>query len=239
MKRQLSIACVSLIVIVGAPTTLNAQQVTAEDVVAACAEAMGGSAAIDAIRTIRLQYRLPDHGGPTVLEIKRPNLLRIGDIAVFDGTRAAMLERPPLPDGTERPAELVDAEGWMDFEMQIGWFFPAFFDYPSEYRGIEIIEGIETHKLDVKLPLGARLTYYVETATHLPLMLESHTPLGGKDYRYTKFFGDYKETAGVLYPREYTYYSFHVRRMFTVTVDELEINVSLDDDRFAIPSRLR
>jgi hypothetical protein len=240
VKRELRIACVSLVGIIGARATLNAQQVHAEEVVAACAEALGGAAAIDAVRTLRLTYRLPDHGGgAAVLEIRRPNLLRMGDFAVFDGSRAALLDRPPLPDGTERPAELVDAAEWPDFEMQIGWFFPAFFDYPSEYGGIEVIEGIETHKLEVRLPLGVRLTYFIDAATSLPLMLESHVALNGKDHRYSRFFGDYRETAGMLYPRTYTYYSFHVRQMFTVAIDELEINAPLDERRFAIPARLR
>ena len=240
MKRDLRIACVIVVGIIGARATLNAQQVRAEEVVAACAEALGGSAAIDAVRTLRLTYRLPDHGGgAAVLEIRRPNLLRMGDFAVFDGTRAALLDQPPLPDGSERPAELVDAAEWPDFEMQIGWFFPAFFDYPSEYGGIEVIEGIETHKLHVQLPLGVRLTYFVDAATDLPLMLESHVPLNGKDHRYSRFFGQYGETAGILYPRTFTYYSFHVRQMFTVAIDELEINVPLDASRFAIPAQLR
>ncbi len=240
MRRDLGIACVGLVGILGAGSALNAQQGRAEEIVAACAEALGGSAAIDAVRTLRLTYRLPDHGGgAAVLEIRRPNRLRIGDLAVFDGTRAALLDRPPLADGTERPAELLDAGEWPDFEMQIGWFFPAFLDYPSEYGGIEVIEGIETHKLDVRLPLGVRLTYFIDAATSLPLMLESHVLLDGKDHRYSKFFGDYRETAGILYPRTYTYYSFHVRQMFTVAIDELEINLPLDETRFAIPARVR
>jgi hypothetical protein len=150
----------------------------------------------------------------------------------------ALLDRPPLADGTERPAELLPREEWKDFEMQIGWFFPAFFEYPTEYKGIELIEGIETYRLDVQTPLGALLTYYVETATHLPLMLESRVNLYGDDTRYSKFFGDYREAAGILYPREYTYYSLHVRKMFTVAIEELEINVPLDEDRFAISDRL-
>ncbi len=239
MRHNLWTAFAWLVGIAGAPVPVIAQEIGAAEIVAACAEALGGSEAIDTVRTLRLQYQLPDHPGPARLEIRRPNFLRIGDLAVFDGERGALLGRPPLPDGTERPAEALDAEELKDFEMQIGWFFPAFFDYPAEYKGVELIEGIETHKLEVQLPLGVRLMYYIDAATYLPLMLESYAPLGGKDHRYSRFFGEYKEIAGIMYPREYTYYSFHVRRMFTVTIEGLEINVPLGAERFAIPDRLR
>jgi hypothetical protein len=55
---------------------------------------MGGQAAIDGVRTIRLSYRLPDHGGPSQVEIKRPNLSRAGGDLVFDGERAAVVALP-------------------------------------------------------------------------------------------------------------------------------------------------
>ncbi|MFC1639235.1 hypothetical protein ACFL3B_00560 [Gemmatimonadota bacterium] len=237
MKLSCWTTCVGLAGIVVATTTLSAQQVTSEDVVSACADAMGGQAAIDNVSTIRLTYQLPDHGGPATLEIRRPNLLRVGDL-VFDGDRAAFLARQPLADGTPRPAELVPSEEWKDFEMEVGWFFPVFFDFPSEYGGIEVIDGIETHRLDVHLPLGARLTYFIDTATHLPLMLESFVTVRGRKSRYVRRFGDYRETGGILYPQTFTYYSHHVREMFTVPIEELELNVPMEDGRFAIPAGL-
>jgi hypothetical protein len=229
---------VSLVGIIGATTTLNAQQVTTKEVVAACAEAMGGRAAIDSVRTLRIRYILPDHGNPIRFEVKRPNLSRAGDDLVFDGERAAFLDRAPGPDGAPRPAELVESEEWKDFEIEIGKFFPAFFDYPSEYRGIEAIEGIETHKLEVRLPLGGRLTYFLDKATHLPLMVESRVTLHGKNFRSRKMLGDYREMAGMLYPHEFTYYSPHMRKMFTVVMEKVELNAPLDDSRFAVPVRL-
>ena len=238
MKRGLKIACVLAYAALCAPATLVAQEVSADSIISACTEAMGGRAAVDALRTLRLRYRLPDHGGPSLKLIKRPNLYRAEPDIVFDGARAAILARSPLPDGTTRPAELVPAEELKDFEMQIGWLFPAFFDYPARHVGVESIDGIETHKLEVVLPLGARLTYYIDAATHLPLMVESNVTLHGKHTRYFRRFGDFRENAGVLYPHWFTYFSHRTKELYIVTIDELDLNVRLDDSLFAVPDGL-
>jgi hypothetical protein len=238
MKKICWLVLAGLVAVAAGPPSAGAEKITAEKIVASCAEAMGGWAKIDAITTLRLKMIYPDHEGQIRTEIKRPNRSRNGDVVVFDGKRAALLERAPEADGTPRPAELVDTEEWKDFEVMIGFSFPAFFDYPSEYLGVEYIEGIETHKLRVTLPLGGRLLYYIEAATSLPFKVESHVTMHGKKLRSERITTDYRETAGILYPHAFTYFSPKVRKMFTVTIEELEINVPLHDDRFRVPTRL-
>ncbi len=130
----------------------------------------------------------------------------------------------------------MDPEEWKDFEIDIGRYFPAFFDYPSEYEGIEVIHGIETHRLSVTLPLGGHLTYFVETATSLPLMVEHRMTLRGINFRGQRMFGGYREVDGILYPHEFSYYSPHSRRMLYLEMDEVEINPVLGENRFKVPS---
>lgn len=205
--------------------------VTADDIVAACAEAMGGAEAIDALATLRVGYRLPDHGGASQAEIKRPNLFRAGSL-VFDGQEAAVVE-PQEQGGFS--IEILNSEEFKDFEMEIGWFFPAFFDYPAAYRGVEYIDGIGAHKLEVHLPLGARLTYYIDAETYLPMMLESRVWLNGNDHRYQRMFGDYRNVNGINYPHSFTYFSHHRKVMYVVTLDQVKINAPLEEGHFAVP----
>ena len=236
MKRYVWFATVSVLGIVYPTASLQAKQVTAEEVVEACAEAMGGRARIDAVRTLRLLYTLPDHGGSQqVTEIARPNLVRLGDDVVFDGERAAFMDRGPAADGTPMPARVVDREECKDFEIDIGRYFPAFFDYPSEYEGIEFIAGIETHKLSVQLPLGGHLTYFVEVATNSPLMVEHTMTMNGNTFRGQRMYGGYREVDGIRYPHEVSYYSPHWRRMLYLEMDEVEINPDLGENRFMVP----
>ena len=124
----------------------------------------------------------------------------------------------------------------LDCEIDIGRYFPAFFDYPSEYQGIEYVEGIETYKLSVSLPLGGQLTYYVETATSLPLLVESRMTMYGKAFRGQRMFGGYREVEGLLYPHEFSYYSPHWKRMLYLEMDEVDINPDLGENRFVVPT---
>lgn len=55
-----------------------------------------------------------------------------------------------------------------DLELDIAFAFPAFFDYPAEYLGREMVDGAESDKLAVTLPLGVRMTYFVDTEHGLP-----------------------------------------------------------------------
>lgn len=238
MKTNRWFAVAGLLVLVVTTPSIGAQKTTAKEIVSRCAEAMGGRGRIDALKTLRITMVYPDHEGTIRTEIKRPNRSRSGDVLVFDGERAAFLDRGSAADGTRRPAELVDPEEWKDFEMVIGFSFPAFFDYPPEYLGMVAIEGIETHKLGVNLPMGGRLIYYVEAATNLPLLVESYVTMRGNTYRSQRILMDYRESEGILYPHAFTYYSPKVRKMFTVTLETLELNPPLHDDRFKVPAQL-
>jgi hypothetical protein len=191
---------------------------------------MGGRAAIDGVETIHYVYRFPDHGGPTRKDIGRPNLMNSGGRLVFDGERASFMRRDA------RAAEIVPAEEWQDFEMEIGLHFPAFFDYPASYDGVEVVDGVECHRLVVETPLGARLVYDVDTTTHLPFMVEGRVVPHGRDSRYCRRFTDYRDVDGVLLPSEFTYFSGRTRKMYVVVVQELGINLPLPEDHFMLPA---
>lgn len=238
MKQSLH-AFSGLVAMFLAPYPTVAQEVTAEAVVEACAEAMGGRARIDSVHTLRFLYTLPDHGGSqSRTDVKRPNLVRLGDDVVFDGQRAARLSRGPTAGGAHPPSELMDPEEWKDFEIDIGRYFPAFFDYPAEYRGVENIEGVETHKLEVLLPKGGQLTYFVEVATSLPLMVESQMTMYGRKYKGQRMYGGYREVDGVLLPYEFSYYSPHWRRLLYLEMDEVRVNPEFGEGHFQLPEEI-
>lgn len=206
--------------------------ITAERLVRECARSMGGVERIASLRTMRLAHHYPDHG--TIrYEISRPNRVRSGDVLVFDGQRASWLPGTNS-DGTPRLAELVPQEEWKDFEEDIAWNFPAFFDYPAEYAGTETVGTVDTHKLQVTLPLGTVMTYYLDARTHLVLMAATRHTLNGTEYRPERTYSDYRTVAGVLYPHAFTYRGR--TGVFTATAERIEFNVPLGSERFAIPT---
>ena len=207
---------------------------TAERLVEECAKAMGGIEKIDALETMRTTQHWPDHG-LIRYEIKRPNLVRMGDDLVFDGERAAWVKGRNA-DGTLREAELVPQDEWKDFEMDIAWYVPAFFDYPAEYIGTEIVDNIETHKLQVTLPLGAVMTYNLDAQTYLVYRAASDVTVGDKEYHYERTYSDYRLHDGILYPHTFTYAGRDGVEVLTATMKKLEFNLPLEDEQFSVPA---
>lgn len=215
------------------------RQPTAEQIVSRAAEAMTGGGRIEDLTTLRIRMVYPDHDYPVVTEIRRPNQMRtegVGSyVLVFDGERGAFLERPPTEDGTPQGPELIDPKYLKDLELDIAFVFPAFFDYPAEYLGREVVEGVDTHKLGVALPLGIRMTYFIDAATYLPVKVVADVTVEGTEYHPGRVFSDYEDHGGMLYPRTVKYW-WMTDNVETAVVELVEVNAPLGEDRFRIPA---
>jgi hypothetical protein len=215
------------------------QQPTAERIVARAAEAMAGDGGIADLKTLRIRMVYADHEYPVVTELSRPNRMRVEGVGsyvlVFDGERGAFLESPPAEDGTPQGPSLVDSRYLRDLELDIAFAFPAFFDYAAEYMGREVADGVETYKLGVTLPLGVRMTYFIDTGSHLPVRVEADVTVDGTEYHPGRAFSDYEDWGGMIYPRTVTYWWMR-NEVETAVVESVEVDVALGDDRFRIPA---
>ena len=212
-----------------------AEPVTADQLVARCAAAMGGAERIAAIGTLRVAVEYPGKKGPCTVEIKRPNHIRseADYILVFNGKRAGYLKGAPSTEGRDPGPKLLPAEEGKDFEVDIAFLFPAFFDYPAEYLGLETIGGEEFHKLGVVLPMGIRMVYLLDVHTFLPRTIVAEIPYQGSIYRPEHTVGDYERTDGVLFPRTSTATGWGPAGRARIT--SVEVSVPLADDRFEMP----
>jgi hypothetical protein len=215
---------------------------TAERIVARVASAMTAGSEIEDLKTLRIRMVYADHEYPVVTEIRRPNRMRtegVGNyVLVFDGERGAFLESPPAEDGTPQDPALVDSRYLRDLELDIAFAFPAFFDYPAEYLGRELVNGVESDKLGVTLPLGVRMTYFVNTESHLPVRVLADVTVDGTEYHPGRAFSDYEDWGGLMYPRTVTYW-WMPDGVETAVVESVEVDVPLGEDRFDIPADIQ
>ena len=215
---------------------------TAERIVARVASAMTAGGEIEDLKTLRIRMVYADHEYPVVTEISRPSRMRtegVGNyVLVFDGERAAFLESPPAEDGTPQDPALVDPRYLRDLELDIAFAFPAFFDFPAEYQGRELVEGVEAHKLGVTLPLGVHMTYFVDTGSHLPIRVLADVTVDGTEYHPGRAFSDYEDWGRLMYPRTVTYW-WMPDSVETAVVESVEVNVPLGEDRFSIPADIQ
>lgn len=213
----------------------SADRLTVEQIVARCADALGGAGRIGAVETLRFRIIHPDQQVPVTTEIKRPNRIRseAGYILVFNGSRAGFLKGAPPVDGQDPGPQLVEAESWRDFEVDIAFLFPAFFDYPAELMGQETVDGKTFHKLGVTLPMGIRMTYLLDANTFLPRIITADIPYQGRVFHPERAVGDYQETAGLLFPRSFTSTGWGPPGRAAIT--SAEVNIPLGNERFEMP----
>lgn len=197
-------------------------EVTTDQVIAQCIEAMGGDDVVNGITNLRVVQDFPDHGGLQTAEIERPNKVRLNEYVAFDGEKAAILT----------PYELVPEEEWKDFELDIAWYIPAFLEYPAEYTGTTQIEAVELLQLEVELPLGAKMTYFINKETGLIDIVRADVTLYGEEHSPQREYNDYREVEGVMFPHSFTYEGRY--GVETVTIVSVEFNINLDG-RFELP----
>ena len=130
--------------------------------------------------------------------LKRPNQsFNPRSNLVFDGKRICYLKGR---DGKSGP-EFAPEGDWKDGEVEIAYHFPAFFDYPADYAGIEIVDGKQLHKLKVDLPLVAKMTYLIDSETYFSVKVMFEFKMRGREIKDLRDLGNYKEVDGFEYPQ--------------------------------------
>ena len=230
MKKNVTALLLFLLVLIML-TSCRENVMTSEVLVAKCTEALGSYSVINNIETLRIKAVYPDHGDvPREFEMIRPNKSQ-NPLAglVFDGERACFLNGM---DGVSQP-EIVDPEEWKDYEVEIGYHFPAFLDHPAVYQGIKEIDDKYYYKLGVNLPLGAKMFYLIDRETFLTAKVEFEFMMHGELFRNWRDFSDYKDVDGFKYPHKFTYGSRTGRQKGWI--HSVEINAEIDDENFKIP----
>ncbi len=211
------------------------EPVTAERIISRCAEALGGYDVLNDIETLYVKAIYPDHGDvPMEIIVKRPNKsFNPRSNLVFDGKRICFLKGR---DGRSDP-EFAPEGDWKDGEVEIAYHFPAFFEYPAQYLGDENLDGRRFYKLEVDLPLGAKMTYFIDAESYLTAKVMFEFVMRGKEIKDWRDLGNYKDVDGFKYPHSFTYDSRTGRQ--NGWIHSIEINGPVSDDTFKIPENVK
>jgi len=226
---------------------LPAAAQTADDVIARNNDAKGGLAKQKAVQSARLTGRAtvgPGIEAPIVIEMRRPKSLRI-DIAVqgmtitqaYDGAVGWMLN--PLSGRTE--PETVPPEALRVMEEQAD-MDGSLVDYKSkghtvELLGKEKVEGTDCYKLKVTLKSGDVRTIFIDTESNLEVKVEGRTMIRGTEQVSDTLLGDWKDVGGILMAHSIDNGQPGAPMRQKITIDKIELNVPLEDARFAMPAK--
>lgn len=203
----------------------------AEEIVEACAEAMGGWESIRSLETLAFDEP-PRAGGPPVRwKVLVPKKVRRekegGFILLFDGSRAGFLEVPWETDESSRAPGLLPEEHWPVVELDLAPYLPAFFYLPWVSRGEEGSERDRTHLIEVTFPLGGIAVYHIDPDSFLPIRIDF------PQHDFSMDLGDFREVGGILFPHR----NNPIANPTQVTVIEnVRVNPDIDPERFVLPS---
>ncbi len=220
---------------------------TAESIIAKHLEARGGVARLKAIQSLRVTSRLGASELPSVGEWKRPMAYRqtvkiqgLDWIRAYDG-KAGWAINPFSGYGGFKEPQPMNPEQLRAIELTADLDGPLV-DWQAKghkavYLGMEDVDGGQAHKLKLTLKNGDEITYFLDADTCLSIKEITRRVIRGTEEEYETFLGNYEATEGVLFPRLIQEGDKGSDEKNTVTVQKVEINPALADDRFSMPAK--
>jgi len=217
---------------------------TAEQIVEKHVAARGGLKKIRAIRTLRETGRVtqgPNREAVVTRELKRPahtrfeiTLQGVTGVFVSDGTKGwklnpfdGDLEPKPLPEvAIHEAAEQADIEGPL-----VDWKAKG---HLLELLGKDVVGERVVWKIRMTLKSGDVRYEYLDAKTFERLRTDSTRTVKGRPVQVQATFGDYRKKAGVSFPGWVEIAASGRPQKLRITVDKVEVNPPIPDDRFAM-----
>lgn len=241
MLRTLSLALA-----LGAPLTGAPALPSVEELVARNLEARGGLAKLKAVNSIRLTGRMtigPGMEAPTTLEMKRPSKMRL-DLSfqgltatqVYDGQGGWQV----MPFQGNKDPQPLTADDLKDAAEQADMDGPLA-DYAAKGNTIELlgkepVDGKDAYKLRLTLKNGSVQALYLDASSALEIKGESMRRVQGAQIETEQRIGDYRNVEGLWIPHSFENGPKGRPEKQKITIEKVELNVPLDDARFAMPA---
>jgi hypothetical protein len=105
----------------------------------------------------------------------------------------------------------------------------------AELVGHDSVEGTDCYKIKLTLKNGDVRYYYLDAESYMVIKLETQTIIRGSLQERETYYGDYEKVEGIYYPFTSESGQKDQPDRLQVTLDKIEVNVPLDDSRFAVP----
>lgn len=224
-------------------------ELSLDEVIEQNIEARGGYESIKDVQSARMTGQVNMGGGmiaPFTMEFKRgeeDNKMRMEfhvqgmtGIQAYDGEKGWMV-MPFM--GKTAPEEMSDAD--LKDVKQNADFDGPLVDYSDkgntvELLGVEEIEGTQAYKLKITRPGGDESIAYIDSEFMLEIKQTSTTDRNGVEMTVHTSIGDYKEVGDLILPHSMDISFEGVPITQNLTIESVELNPELDDNRFMMPA---
>jgi hypothetical protein len=222
---------------------------TADELIAKNIQARGGAEKMKAIKTFRITGKFEGGGGFTASvgqENQRPNLIRetltlqgMTMVQAYDGTSGWQIQ----PFGGKKDPELMGEDDTRDLLLDADFDGPLV-DYKEkgstvEYLGHDVVDGDDALRLKITLKNGDIIYDYLDPDTFIEIRREIQQFIRGSVRDRVMGLGSYKPVAGVMYPFSISQGPKNHPDDQTVTVQKMDVNVTIDPADFMLPASLK
>jgi hypothetical protein len=131
------------------------------------------------------------------------------------------------------PEELRDAEEQADLDGPlVDWKSKG---HKVELVGKEKVEGTDAWKLKVSLKNGNVQNIFLDADSFLDIRIEQKRTVRGTEVESEQTIGDYKDVDGLLLAHAFETNAKGQPEKQKLTIEKVELNVPIDDARFAMP----
>jgi outer membrane lipoprotein-sorting protein len=219
---------------------------TVDDILSKHYEACGGLDKLKALNTMRVTGTItmgPGMDAPFTMERKRPGMRRMEftiqgmtGVQAFDGQKTWSV----MPFSGKKDAEVGTDEDNKNAQDDAD-FDGALVDYKTkgntiELAGKEQVEGADAFKLKVTKKNGNIEYDYLDAETYLLVKTEGKVKRRGTEMDGETTFSDYKDVDGLMQPFSMESGAKEMPQKQKLTFTKIELNVPLDDARFAVPA---
>lgn len=240
MRKTLTIAAAVLFAF-----SLQAAELTVDEILAKNADARGGAAKLAAVKTMRLTGKLSMGGmeAPFTMAKKRPEMVKMEftiqgmtGTQAYDGTTGWMV----MPFMGKKDPEQMSGDMLKELKEQADFDGP-FIDYAKKGHKVELLgnadlEGTPAYKLKLTTKEGSETTVYLDAETFLEVKMEAKRKMQGQEIEGETTLGNYQEVEGLLIPFSIEIKPKGAPAGQTITVEKAEINPELDDAAFKMPA---
>jgi outer membrane lipoprotein-sorting protein len=225
------------------PGSACAQSV--DEVIASNIKARGGLEKIKAVRSVRTTSKLTQGSfrAAYVQENKRPDRVReeaiiqgLAQVQAYDGKVGWQIS----PFGGRKDPELMSQDDTKTLTIDADIDGPLV-DYKqkghkAELVGHDSVEGTDCYKVKLSLKNGDVRYYFLDSDSFLELKIENQSNIRGTVQYTETYFGDYEQVNGIYYPFAVETGDKGSDTRTKFAVDKVELDVPLDDARFAMPA---
>ena len=244
------------ITLIALAITLSNYGKTADEIIDAYHENIGGTDKLKAVNGIKMTLKINQGGMELPIEVIE---LRDGrqmtkitfqgqEImqGVFDGTTLWSTNFMTMQ------AEKSDAESLENFKLGLNDFMDDFIDYEAkgytvEMLGVETIDGTEAYKIKLTkepITVEGQLVddinfYYFDKDNYVPIAIHSEVKEGpSKGMMAESTMSDYQEVDGIYFPFSMSQ-GVKDQGAQPVTVVSIELNPEVTDDMFTFPDSMK